>query len=56
MTTLGSVVYAFFERHLKGVRNGVDGWPRVRYYTLGSEEWRETPVWPPAGTVSHRNR
>jgi putative CocE/NonD family hydrolase len=41
----------FFDRYLKGVKNGVDAWPAVRYYTLGTEEYRESAVWPLPGTT-----
>jgi putative CocE/NonD family hydrolase len=40
----------FFDRHLKGVQNEVDGWPALRFYNLGEEAFHETAVWPPAGT------
>ena len=36
----------FFDRYLKGVQNGVDDWPAVRYYTMGTEEYRDSPRWP----------
>lgn len=44
----------FFDRHLKGTKNGVDDWPLVRYFTMGTEEYRESTVWPPAGTTTRR--
>ena len=44
----------FFDYHLKGVANGIDDAPAVRYYTLGEEAFRETDVWPPAGTRRER--
>lgn len=44
----------FFDRYLKGAKNGVDEWPRVRYFTLGTEEYRDSPVWPLAGTSNQR--
>jgi putative CocE/NonD family hydrolase len=39
---------SFFDHYLKG-----EGEPLARkivYYTLGENVWKETPVWPPAGT------
>ena len=42
----------FFDRHLKGVDNNVDDWPRIRYYNLGEEAFRETERWPPGGVSS----
>ena len=44
----------FFDRYLKGVKNNVDSWPAVRYYTLGTEEYRESNVWPLPGTTNRR--
>jgi hypothetical protein len=44
----------FFDRYLKGVKNAVDTWPAVRYYTLGTEEYRESAVWPLPGTTVRR--
>jgi putative CocE/NonD family hydrolase len=52
--SLAALRLAFFDHHLKGARNGVDRWPRIRYYTLGSEDWRETPAWPPSGVTPRR--
>lgn len=40
----------FFDHHLKSAHNGVSEWPKVRYYNLGEEAFKETDVWPPAGT------
>jgi len=45
---------AFFEHHLRGVDNGVEDWPGIRYFHLGAEEFRETEVWPPAGVRRER--
>ncbi len=44
----------FFDRHLKGVKNRVDTWPTVRYYTLGTEDYRASATWPPPGTTARR--
>jgi uncharacterized protein len=40
---------AFFDHFVRGVDRGVGQWPRVRYFNLGEEAYRETDVWPPAG-------
>ena len=42
---------AFLDHHLKGADNGVEEWPAVRYFNLGEEAFRDTEVWPPAGTA-----
>ena len=45
-----AMMAAFLQRHASGV--GDDPSPkRLRYYTLGAEEWREADQWPPAGAV-----
>ncbi|MDR1019505.1 MAG: CocE/NonD family hydrolase [Synergistaceae bacterium] len=36
----------WFERFLKGVRNGVES-PAVEYYAVGENSWKESPAWPP---------
>ena len=36
--------------HLKGVDNGVDTWPPLRYFNLAEETYHESDVWPPEGT------
>ena len=39
--------FQWFDRHLKGVHNGVESGPAVEYYTLGSECWQTAEDWPP---------
>ena len=40
--------YAWWDRWLKGEDNGLlDTLPRVRYYTMGSNEWQASSTWPP---------
>lgn len=41
----------FFDHYLKGVENGIDREPPVRYYTVGAERWNSAETWPPAGLV-----
>ena len=43
----------FFDQHLKGRANGMDG-PRIFYYTLGEEAWKSATTWPPTGTTTQR--
>ncbi len=50
------LVYAWFDYWLKGEQNGiVDSLPKVRYYTMGSNEWHTSTAWPPpeAETVTY---
>jgi putative CocE/NonD family hydrolase len=44
----------FFDRHLKGIDTGLDAEKTLIYYTMGEERWKETRVWPPAGTEPAR--
>jgi len=39
----------WFDRWLRGVRNGIDGEPAVEVFTMGANEWRRHDRWPPAG-------
>ena len=44
------LVYAFFDRFVKGVDTGVlDTLPKVRYYTMGLNKWQKSDTWPPSG-------
>jgi putative CocE/NonD family hydrolase len=45
-----ALVYGWFDHWLKGEPNGItDSLPRVRYYTMGSNEWNASETWPPRG-------
>ena len=37
----------WYDRWLKGIDNGVEKEPKVRVYTMGSNEWRTFDTWPP---------
>ncbi|MCJ7490242.1 MAG: CocE/NonD family hydrolase [Thermoplasmata archaeon] len=39
----------FFDCWLKGADNGFGGTPRVRYFVIGENAWREDDAWPPPG-------
>jgi putative CocE/NonD family hydrolase len=43
-------VLRFFDKHLKGIDSGIDEEAKVHYYTMGAEEWRSSPAWPPKAT------
>jgi len=44
------LIYAWFDHWLKGEQNGItDSLPRVRYYTMGANEWNTSASWPPEG-------
>lgn len=38
---------AWFDFHLKGLKNGIDKEPRVEYYTTGDNRWRQGEKWLP---------
>jgi putative CocE/NonD family hydrolase len=40
----------FLDRWLRGVPNGTDLAPAVKYYTMGTNVWQTADTWPPAGT------
>ena len=43
------LIYRWFDRLLKGEDNGFeDDEPRVRYYAMGANAWRQGDGWPPA--------
>jgi hypothetical protein len=43
-----ALIYAWWDRWLKDVANPVtDSLPRVRYYTMGTNEWQTAEAWPP---------
>ncbi len=50
---------AFFDRHLKGIENALEGFANVNYYVMGADtpgapgnEWRTADAWPPFPTAS----
>src|SRR4051812_17439785 len=36
---------AWLDRFVKGVRNGIENKPRVRYFDMGDRKWRAAPSW-----------
>lgn len=44
------IVYGFFDKFLKGDANGrIEKQAKVTYFTMGSNKWQTSEVWPPAG-------
>ncbi len=42
-------IYGWFDYWLKGEQNGIlQTIPKVQYYTMGSNKWQSSEVWPPA--------
>lgn len=44
---IDALLIRWFDHWLKGVDSGVDRDPPVRYFVLGSGEWRDAATWPP---------
>ncbi len=45
------IMYGFFDKFLKGDANGrIEKQAKVTYYTMGSNRWQTSDVWPPAGS------
>jgi putative CocE/NonD family hydrolase len=43
-----ALIYGWFDYWLKGENNGiVDTLPKVRFYTMGANEWQTAEQWPP---------
>lgn len=40
----------FYDRHLKGIENGIESDPRLHVFVLGVNEWRHANEWPLPGT------
>lgn len=45
---IASLHMQFFDRFLKQTPNAFAGWPRVKYFMMGANDWRSSEVWPPA--------
>jgi len=46
------VVLRWMDHYLRGIDNGVDREKPVRYYVMGSNEWRDASTWPPSSTAT----
>jgi len=46
------LTWGWFDHFLRGEKNGLlEKMPRVRYFTMGSNQWQSSETWPPAGAV-----
>jgi hypothetical protein len=45
-------VLDWMDHWLRGIDNGVDRKPAVRYYVMGADAWRDTASWPPASKAT----
>lgn len=47
---LHGTIIRWFDHWLKGIDNGVDREPALRYFVMGSAQWNDATTWPPEGT------
>ncbi len=40
------VVLDWMDRYVRGIKNGVDDWPNVQAYVMGSDTWKTGKTWP----------
>lgn len=43
------LIIRWFDHWLKGIDNGIDRQPPVRYFVVGSAQWKTADTWPPEG-------
>ncbi len=46
------VVLRWMDHYLRGIDNAADREKPVRYFVMGSNEWRDADAWPPAATAT----
>ena len=47
------LMYGWFDHFLKGEDNGIlEKQPKVMYYVMGENKWKQSPTWPPAGATT----
>jgi len=44
------IIIRWFDHWLKGIDNGVDREPPLRYFIMGSNRWKSAATWPPEGS------
>jgi putative CocE/NonD family hydrolase len=48
-----ALTYGWFDHFLKGADNHLlDTLPKIRYYMMGTNQWKSTDTWPPRGAES----
>lgn len=52
LSTYGEIMIEFFDYFLKARDNGFADRPRVHYFNIGDNDWRDTDAWPPADVAS----
>ncbi len=43
-----SLAFEFFDYHLRGIANGWETTPAVKYFQMGEDQWMSADAWPPA--------
>jgi putative CocE/NonD family hydrolase len=46
---IGGLLLRWFDRWLRGIDNGLDREPAVRYFVMGANTWKGAEAWPPPG-------
>jgi uncharacterized protein len=46
------VVLRWLDHYVRGMNNGVEKEKPVRYYAMGTNQWRDADTWPPSGTAT----
>ncbi|MGA8151190.1 MAG: CocE/NonD family hydrolase [Terriglobales bacterium] len=46
------VILRWMDHYLRGISNGVEKEPPVRYFVMGDNQWRDANIWPPAAESS----
>ncbi len=46
------VIFRWLDHYVRGVDNGVDREKPVRYYVMGTNEWKDGATWPPAAAAT----
>lgn len=46
---IDDLIIRWFDHWLKGIDNGIDRQPPVRYFVMGSAKWKSANTWPPEG-------
>jgi putative CocE/NonD family hydrolase len=46
------VVLRWMDHYLKGIENGVEREKPVRYFVMGTNQWRDSDAWPPPGRTA----
>ncbi|MFC2166268.1 CocE/NonD family hydrolase, partial [Acidobacteriota bacterium] len=54
MENINSIYVRWYDRWLKGIDNGVEKDPKVRYFTVGENKWKTSNTWPPRNITKQK--